>query len=173
MSPDKLDWQKLVLAGGLLLLLAYGLLQIPEVRGWYAPEFIWEIKIDQLKKESFMIEKRLKKAKALLETLNDLQRKNPSLKVWDDRLDQVKKECNLVELRSKYFNAKLAALKVAVEGRIQGASPSAGPELNSLLSQIKEMELQGLQYNFALEYTLEKLRTVKLAGAKPSSGRVR
>ena len=163
MSPSSKDWQKFGLAGGLLLVLAYGLLQIPEVRGWHSPGFLWEMKIRQLQKEGPTIERMLKRAEANLEALNDFQGQGPPAGSWNPRLRRAQSDCIGVGRRVRYLDAKLAALTVAVEKRIPGASPALAAKLNSFLDQIKAMHLQSLQYSFGLEYTLKKLRTVNLA----------
>jgi hypothetical protein len=159
-----------VLAGSLLLVLAYGLLQSPEVRGWYSPNYIWEMKIDQLQKEFPRIRRKIKSTEAILETVNDDQRKNLPMKSWNARLYKVQKDCITIGIRAKYFNAKVAALKTAMERRIQEAST---PEVGNLLGQIKQLELRGSQNSFALEYTLVKLRTAKLAQANLTCGQFR
>ncbi len=173
MAPRLRDWRKMALASGLLLVLAYGLLQIPEVRGWHNPEFLWEIKVRQLQQECPRIENKLKSAEAILENLNDFRGKGAGGRSWNARLRKVQEDCISLQSKTRYFNAKLVALKVAMEGKIPGASPASASKLNSLLDQVKEMELQGLQYRFTLEYTFERLRTVKLARVDQKSGQVR
>ena len=152
MGSSSQDWRKLALAGGLLLVLAYGLLQLPEVRGWHAPEALWEIKIRLLQQEAPRIEGMLKRSEA------DLQAAAGS---WNPRLRRVQSDCVGITTKLKYLDAKLAALKVAVENRIPGASPALAAKLHSLLEQINKMQLQDLQYSFALENISKKLRTVK------------
>ncbi len=165
MSSNSQVWKKVLLAGGLLLVLVYGLVQIPEVRG-RSPESLWKIKIQQLRRDCSIIENKLKSANDTLESLNDFQGKTPSLKSWDDKLRLVQKDCFSVEARVRYRDAKLAALKVAMENRISGASPAAA-ELNRLLDQVKELQVQGLQYSLGLESTRKRLQTAKLARAAP------
>ncbi len=157
-------WRKALLAGGLLLVLVYGLFQTPEVRG-RSPESLWKIKIQQLQRDCSVIENKLKNANNTLESINNLQGKTPSLRSWDDKLRLVQKDCLSVAARVRYRDAKLAALQVAMENRISGDASALNAELKSLLDQIKELQLQGLQYSTGLDSVRKRLQTAKLARA--------
>ncbi len=165
MSANSQVWKKTLLAGGLLLLLVYGLFQIPEVRG-RSPESLWEIKVTQLQKESVTIGKRLTQANDFLDTLKDLPGKNQSWSSWDNNLRLAQKNSLSVGSRVKYLDAKLAALRAAMENRIPGASPALTAKLHQLLDQIKAMELQSAQYRAGLESAQARLRMAKLARAR-------
>lgn len=162
MSSNSQVWKKALLAGGLLLVLVYGLFQIPEVRG-QSPGALWKIKIQQLQRDCRIIENKLKNANDILESLNDFHGKTPSLKSWNDKLRLVKKDCLSVEARVRYRDAKLAALRAAMENRISGASPAQAAELNSLLDQVKELQSQGRQYSIRLKAIRQRLQTAKQA----------
>ncbi len=165
MSSNPQVWKKWLLAGGLLLVLVYGLFQIPEVRG-RSPESLWEIKITQLERECVTIGKRLTQANDYLDTLKDFPGKTRARSSWDNNLRLAQKNCLSVGSRVQYLDAKLAALRVAIENRIPGAGPALTAELNQLLDQIKAMELQSGQYRAGLESAQARLRMAKLARAR-------
>jgi hypothetical protein len=152
------DWKKALLAGGLVLMLVYGLCQIPEV--WVrSPESLWKDEIPTLQKESLKIAAKLESAH---EVLDGLQGKSLS-RSSANRLHLAQKYCVSVEIRERYLEAKLAALKAIIEKKIPGAAPTLASELHEFLAQINEMQLQSGQCRLSLASAQKKLRTVKLA----------
>ncbi len=70
MSSKSPRWRKVLLVGGLLLVLAQGLVRVPEVGGRLFPGMFWELKLRLTQQECLRVERRLNYIGATLEEIN-------------------------------------------------------------------------------------------------------
>ncbi len=154
MSLNSQRWQKILLVGGLLLVMAQGLVRVPEVGGRLFPGMFWELKLRLTQQECLRVERRLNYIGATLEELNgpkepghppgttgpfgDLLVLSHSWahlpEIWgrllpkmsdETKLRLAQKECIKTERSLKYINATVEALNRALDHKVpQGAADS-------------------------------------------------
>ena len=147
-------WRKILLVGGLLLIMAQGLVRVPEVGVRLFPGMFWEVKLRLTQKECLRLERSLHYIGATLEELNGPKEPGhppgttgpfgDSLvlsqswahlpEIWgrllpkmsdETKLRLAQKECIKVERSLKYINATMEALNRALDHKLpQGAAGS-------------------------------------------------
>lgn len=147
MSLKSPRWRKVLLAGGLLLVLVQGLARIPEVRGRLHPGVFWELKLRLAQKECLWVERGLHYISAILEELSGsrgpkftpeapvpfgdllvlaqgwahlpeiLPRLLPKISP-ETKLRLAQKECIRVERSLKYIQATLEAVNHGLEHKV-------------------------------------------------------
>jgi len=147
-------WRKILLLGGLLLILAQGLLRVPEVGGRLFPRMFWEQKLHLTQQECLRVEKRLEYIGATLEEINGAREPGQPggttgpfegllvlaqgwahlPEIWgrlvpkmsdETKLRLAQKECIKTERSLKYINATMEALNRALDLKLsQGAAGS-------------------------------------------------
>jgi hypothetical protein len=193
---NRSGWGKLLLAAGLLLVSAQGLLQLYDVQEFFFPGRYYAVKLNLINVECSKINKGLISLQVQLDSLAQLQKQQaqrylilarPSLadssslpsadgprfnpeSSWPVMIHAAKKKRVYVARKLRYLDAILRSMQPALESQLSenGPRPSARKvALENTLQQIRKVRGLWLTYNDNFQNLSEKLEKLADYGRSP------
>jgi hypothetical protein len=194
---NRSGWGKLLLAAGLLLVSAQGLLQLYDVQEFFFPGRYYAVKLNLINVECSKIDKGLISLQVQLDNLAQLQKQQaqrylilarPSLadpsslpsavgprnpeSSWPVMIHAAKKKRVYVARKLRYIDAILRSMQPALESQLSenGSRPSARKvALEKTLQQIQKVRDLWLTYNDDFQNLSEKLEKLEEYGRSPQT----